>query len=211
MGGLAVGNYDSPTGDGMPLGPGKDYIYNIATRQFLTNIVYPGSVSDTAYGIWWTGGNIYTIAGGYSNVSTNNMADQTQPIGQGYVVDYNATTNTFTNWTSYSYPAGSSGSNFLTHFEGISEVKNDVYTLNADSVQSGSSGNTNNASFVTIDREPNGTFGPATWVNLSYPRRSAGLSSNSVYGNKVVGIVTGLFGFPYQAVVHSHAQGRGAG
>jgi len=51
MGGLAVGNYDGPTASGSPLGPGQDYIYNIATGQFVASVVFPGSTSDTAYGI----------------------------------------------------------------------------------------------------------------------------------------------------------------
>jgi hypothetical protein len=201
MGGLAVGNDDGPTGTG-PLGPGKDYIYDIATGQFVTNIVYPGSTSDTAYGIWHNGGSSYTICGGYSDVSTNNMADQDQPIGQGYIVDYNSATGQFSHWTSYSYPDGSAGSTFVTHFEGISEVKKGVYTLNADSGQGGSSDNTGFASFVTVKRNPDGTFGPASWVNLSYPGSMDELSSNSVYGNKVVGIAKGSGGFAFQAAVY---------
>ena len=200
-GGLAVGNYDGPTGTGQ-LGPGKDYIYDIATGQFVTNIVYPGSTSDTAYGIWHNGGSSYTICGGYSDVSTNNMADQDQPIGQGYLVDYNSATGQFSHWTSYSDPSGSAGSTFVTHFEGISEVKKGVYTLNADSAQSGSSGNTGFASFVTVKRNPDGTFGPASWVNLSYPGSTDSLSSNAVFGNKVVGIAKGNGGFAFQAAVH---------
>jgi hypothetical protein len=202
MGGLAVGNDDGPTAGGSPLGPGHDYIYNIATGQFVASVVFPGSVSDTAYGIWHNGGTSYTICGGYSDVSTNNMSDQSQPIGQGYLVDYNSATGQFSHWTSYSYPNGPAGTNFLTHFEGISEVKKGVYTLNADSVQQGASGNTGFASFVTVRRNRDGSFGPAAWVDLSYPGTTAGLSSNSVSGNKVVGIVTGPTGFAYQATVH---------
>lgn len=203
MGGLAVGNYDGPTASGAPLGPGHDYIYNTATEQFVASIVYPGSVSDTAYGIWHNGGTSYTICGGYSDVATNNMADQDMPIGQGYMVDYDSATGQFSHWTSFSYPDGPAGTTFVTHFEGISEVKKGVYTLNADSSQAGSNGNTGYASLVTVKRNPDGTFGPASWVNLSYPGSAAGLSSNAVYGHKVVGIVTGARGFAYQAVVHA--------
>ena len=116
MGGLAVGNYDGPTAGGSPLGPGQDYIYNIATGQFVTSIVYPGSFSNTAYGIWYNGGTSYTICGGYSNESVNNMSDQDRPIGQGYLVDYNSATGQFSHWTSFSYPNGPAGTTVLTHF-----------------------------------------------------------------------------------------------
>ena len=200
-GGLAVGNYDGPTGPGQPLGPGHDYIYSVATGIFVKNIVFPGSVSDTAYGIWHNGGTSYTICGGYSNLSVNNMNDQNMPIGQAYMVDYNSSTRQFSHWTSFSNPDGTAGSATLTHFEGISSVKKGVYTLNADSVLSGSS-HGGQGSFVTVRRNPNGAFGNATWVNLNYPGSTGLTSSNAVYGNQVVGIVSGTSQFAFQATVN---------
>ncbi len=209
MGGLAVGNYDGPTSSGLPLGPGQCYIYNTATSQFLTNIVFPGSISNTAYGIWYNGGHSYTICGGYSNVSTNNMADQNQPIGQAYLVDYNSATGRFSHWTSFSYPSGVLGTNFITHFEGISSVKRGVYTLSAMSVQTGSS-NLTQGSMVTVRRKLNGRFSRGSWVNLNYPGVKGLTTSDSVYGNQVVGIVLGAntsdvstTEFAYQATVHT--------
>ena len=202
MGGLAVGNYDSPTASG-ELGPGQDYIYNIATGQFVASVVYPGSISNTAYGIWYNGGTSYTICGGYSNASVNNMSDQNQPIGQGYLVDYNSATAQFSHWTPFSYRNEPADKSILTHFEGISEVKKGVYTLAAMSIESGSNGNTGHGSFVTIRRNRDGSFGRATWVNLGpYPGSTGGLTSNSVYGNKVVGVVRDSPPFAYQAAVH---------
>jgi hypothetical protein len=56
--------------------------------------------------------------------------------------------------------------------------------------------------FATVRRKRNGTFGAASWVNLSYPGNLA-VSSNAVYGNQVVGIVAGLNGFAFQATVHA--------
>ena len=61
------------------------------------------------------------------------MTDQDMPIGQAYMVDYNSATNQFSNWASFSYINGADGSNFHTHFEGISSRKKGVYTLSADS------------------------------------------------------------------------------
>ena len=80
-------------------------------------------------------------------------------------------------------------------------MKKGVYTLNADSVLSGSS-NGGQGSFVTVRRNPNGTFGNATWVNLNYPCSTGINSSNAVYGNQVVGIVTGTSEFAFQATVN---------
>ncbi len=205
MGGLAVGNYDSPLSHGsfhLPLGPGHAYIYDIAGSKFLTDIVFPGSKSNTAYGIWYNGGTSYTICGGYSLTAVNNLNNQNQPIGQAYLVDYNSATGNFSHWTSFSYPFGT---NYVTHFEGISSVEKGVYTLNADSVQSGST-NPVQGSWVSVRRNPDGSFGTAAWVNLNYPGPNPATnisSSNSVYGDQVVGLVVGpQGGIPFQATVN---------
>lgn len=209
MNGLVVGNYDSELAHGthdLPLGPGKAFIYSIADDSFLTDIVYPGAASNTAYGIWHNGGTRYTICGGYSLSFINNLTDQDQPIGQAYLVDYDSLTGELSNWTSFSYP---NGENFVTHFEGISSVEKGIYTLNADSVQAGSD-NPVQGSFVTVRRNVDGTFGAAQWVDLNYtgvdPTTNVA-SSNSVYGNQVVGIVINDGNsFSYQATVNSAFQ-----
>src|SRR6185312_10051333 len=95
MGGLAVGDYNATTSGGQAIGPDQCYIYDIARNTFATKVVFPGSVSDTAYGIWHNGGTSYTICGGYSNLSVNNVGDQNHPIGQAYLVDYDAATGQF--------------------------------------------------------------------------------------------------------------------
>lgn len=205
MGGLVVGNYDSAAAHGsndLPLGPGHAYLYDIASDTFLTDIVYPGSLSNTAYGIWYNGGTKYTIVGGYSLTPGNNFEDQDHPIGRAYMVDYDADSQTFSNWTSFAYP---NGVNYVTHFEGISSVEKGVYTLNADSVQTGSD-NPSQGSLVTVRRNSDGTFGDAEWVDLNYTgvdSQTHVTSSNSVYGNQVVGIVIHEGdSFSYQATVN---------
>jgi hypothetical protein len=205
MGGLAVGNYDSPLAHGtysLPLGPGHAFIYNVATSTFLTDVVYPGSKSNTAYGIWYNGDTRYTICGGYSLDPVNNFDDQGRAIGHGYMVDYDPATGTFSHWASFDYPYGT---NFVTHFEGISSAEKGVYTLNADSLQAGSA-NPAQGSWVTVRRNADGSFGKATWVNLNYPGVDPTThisSSNSVYGNQVVGVVIGPGGtFSFQATVN---------
>jgi hypothetical protein len=209
MNGLVVGNYDSAIEHGnlnLPLGPGHAYIYSIADDNFVKDIVYPGSLSNTAYGIWYNGESSYTICGGYSSSIVNNLDDQNQPIGQAYLVDYNSLTGELSNWTSFSYP---NGTNFVTHFEGISSVEKGIYTLNADSVQADSD-NPVQGSFATVRRNVDRSFGTAEWVDLNYtgvdPTTNV-TSSNSVYGNQVVGIVINDGNsFSYQATVNSAFQ-----
>ncbi len=196
MGNLAVGNADGPQPVGsnltLPVGPGVAYIYDLSKNIFVTNIVFPGSKSNSAYGIWQNGGTNYTICGGYSPVATNNLTNEKLPLtqGKGYLVDYNAANNTFSNWTSFDYPNGPAGINFITHFEGISSTEPGVYSLNADSVQTGS-GNTAQGSWVSVRRQSDGTFDKGTWVDLNYPTGNTPniTSSNSVYGDQVVGLV----------------------
>jgi hypothetical protein len=203
---LAVGNADSPTQHGektLPLGPGIAYIYDLASHTFGPNIVYPGSKSNTAYGIWHNGGASYTICGGYSPVEANNLEDQKLPLtqGRGFLVDYDSATGQFSNWTSFDYPSGPKGVNFITHFEGISSTEPGIYTLSADSVQTDSS-NFQQGSWVRVRRTKEGGFDQGEWVDLNYPGSTPGLtSSNSVYGNQVVGLVISADRFSYQATV----------
>jgi parallel beta-helix repeat protein len=213
MGNLAVGNADGPQPVGsnltLPIGPGVAYIYDLSKNIFVTNIVFPGSKSNSAYGIWQNGGTNYTICGGYSPVATNNLTNEKLPLtqGKGYLVDYNAANNTFSHWSSFDYPNGPVGINFITHFEGISSTEPGVYSLNADSVQTGSA-NTAQGSWVSVRRQSDGTFDKGTWVDLNYPTGNTPniTSSNSVYGDQVVGLVVQPSGTPtsfsFQATVN---------
>jgi hypothetical protein len=213
MGSLAVGNADGPQPVGsnltLPIGPGVAYIYDLSRNLFVTNIVFPGSKSNSAYGIWLNGGTNYTICGGYSPLAVNNLANEKLPLtqGKGFLVDYNAANNTFSNWTSFDYPNGPGGISFITHFESISSTEPGVYSLCADSVQTGS-GNTAQGSWVSVRRQSDGTFDKGTWVDLNYnPTDTPNISSsNSVYGDQVVGLVVQPKGTPttfsYQATVN---------
>jgi hypothetical protein len=44
---------------------------------------------------------------------------------------------------------------------------------------------------VVVKRNPNGTFGKSTWVDLNYPGVEGWTSNDSVAGNQVVGIAIG--------------------
>ncbi|MBY0396756.1 MAG: right-handed parallel beta-helix repeat-containing protein, partial [Thermoleophilia bacterium] len=202
MGGLAVGNYDGPGQGGQPVGAGHAFIYDVASNTFVTDVVFPGSVSNTAYGIWYNGGTSYTIVGGFSQLPRSNPDGKGLPIGQAMMVDYDSATKAFTHWKAFSYPTGVTQPDIATHFEGISSVEKGVYTLNAgSSMVNGSSAEI--ASYVTVRRNADGSFGESAWVDLAYPGASGITTSDSVAGNQVVGIAfTDAGVISYQATVN---------
>ena len=199
MGGLAVGNGDGPEGN-LPIGTGHAFLYDVARSTFLTDIVYPGSTSTTAYGIWFNGGTSYTICGGYTA-----LRNPGEPIGHGFLADYDSLTGQYSNWTSFDDPNGPIGRDFETHFEGISSVEKGVYTLSADSVEAGVATNPSQGSWVSVRRQTGGSFNDGSWVPLNYPGVDPTTnltSSNSVYGNQVVGLVIGPDPFAFQSTVN---------
>ncbi len=209
MGGLAVGNGTFGSQNGLPVGAGKAFLYDIGTKSF-TDIVFPDSISNTAYGIWHNGRTSYTIVGGFSSNPVNNLLDPNTPIGQAFMVDYDSLTKQFSHWTEFNYRNDGLQVDIVTHFEGISGVENGLYTLNANSAQINSAEFSNQGSFVTVRRNPGGEFSNATWVDLDFTPPVEGqniTSSNSVYGNQVVGQVFSEEGsFPFQATITSTFQ-----
>ena len=187
MGGLAVGNEIE---SGTPNERGRAFIYDFDSEEFHP-IVFPGTISNTAYGIWDNGDGSYTICGGFSQLPVNNAADRLQPIGMASLVDYDRATRTFSNWRAYSYQSPDQVT-AGTHFMGISSVEKGVYTLSGTGFVSGTIESSGLASVV---RQTDGSFGDMTWVELAPPESVTGVSglpsANSVYGNAVVGIVIG--------------------
>jgi len=200
MGGLAVGN--SITSN-TPNERGRAYIYDFQTQQF-TDIVFPGTISNTAYGIWDNGDGSYTIAGGFSQLPVNNADDRLEPIGLASLIDYDRATGTFSNWRAYSYQSPDQVT-AGTHFMGISSVEKGVYTLSGTGFVSGA---IESSGLATVVRQTDGSFGDMAWVELDPPESVTGVSglpsANSVYGNAVVGIVLNNEGSPvsYQAEVN---------
>jgi hypothetical protein len=196
MGDLAVGNADGSDA-GLPDITGHAFIYDLATTSFPTDIVYPGSTSTTAYGISYNGGTSYTICGGYTG-----LVQAGKTLAEGYLVDYDSSTGQFTNWTSFADPNGLIGQAFATHFQGISSTEKGVYTLGANTAEAGSS-TVLQAEVATVRLNPDGTFGPAAWVQLNYPNVDASPTADAVEGNQVVGIVLASSGiFSYQATIN---------
>jgi len=206
MGNLAVGNATVPANNGKPTAP-IAYIYDLNGNTFVTNIVYPGSKSNTAYGIWQNSDTSYTICGGYSPIVANNINDQNRPLdqGKGFMVDYDSATGKFTNWATFDYPNGQKGIEFVTHFEGISSIQPGTYMLVADSVQA-KTDNLVQGSWVYVRRQNDGTFDKGVWKDLAYPNALEGSvpTANSVYGYAVVGVLLepGGDNFCYQANIN---------
>ena len=219
MGDLAVGNYI--TNLAVPNSGEGAYICKL-TNTSLTNasafVEIPiknnplGAKTITAYGIWDNGvilntnnqviSHPYTICGGYSPSAVNNITNENVPLtqGQGYLVDYDAISGKFTNWTSIADPHGK---NFITHFEGIGSSEPGVYVLSAHSFQAAST-NVAVGSWVSVNRNNDGTFSQGTWVDLVYSGLSNNLTSaNSVCDNQVVGLVLAQgTNLPFQATVN---------
>jgi hypothetical protein len=104
MGGLVVGNFDTN------LATGRAFVYDIDNNSWV-ELVKPGAVSITAYGIWYDGGTQYTIAGGYSNANLSG-------IDHGYLVNWDSATQTPSEWTSYDFNNSRIGV-AISHFNGI--------------------------------------------------------------------------------------------
>lgn len=199
-GNLAVGNwcYSSNT-----RGASTGVLYNLSDLgvetfgSFPTDID-PRAASTSFNGIWYNGGTSYTICGSYSTSYVNNVETPTQPMGHAFLVDYDSSTNQFSNWTVYDDPLAPGS---FSSFVGITSTTPGVYTIAADSaaVRTPSS----QGSWVTIQRNADGSFGAADWVHLSYPGLDPSVNVTrvtGVYGNVLVGMVSGL-NLPFEAIV----------
>jgi hypothetical protein len=193
MGDLAVGN-----GGDIPANTDHAFIYSLSQRRVLTDIVYPDgkALGTSVYGVWYDGGTRYTVAGGYTSLSSAGKS-----VAEGYLVDYNEATGRFSHWTSFAGPDGLVGPSVATHFQGISSPAPGVYTLSAAMTDAGST-TVFGAALAIVRRDPDGTFGPAKWASLHYPGAVGIQSANSVAGNQIVGIATTREGtISYQATV----------
>ncbi len=174
MGRLVVGNFDI-----VNVATGFAFVYDIETGHSW-NLHAPGATSTTAYGIWHDGGDIYTIAGGYSILKPTE-------ISQAFICRWNAATHTasdFRSFSAHNQPVTS----VITHFEGITGNESGGYNFAADwiNVADGGLG----ASLVHVARRPDGSLGEAVWLDLAFPGAEI-TSANSVVRTSVVGIYGG--------------------
>lgn len=169
MGDLVVGNYDIA---GKP-GSGNGFVYNIKTRTFTALRI--GDLA-TAYGVWQNGdssSSSYTIAGGYKSGNGINV---------GFLVDYDARSGAFGGTGDFTFD---NKPDVVTHFEGITGVPGG-YTLAAMYKAPGQKELA--VAFAAVKRRPDGSFAPATWVEISGPATQGLLTGNSILGNNLVGI-----------------------
>ncbi|GGC62531.1 autotransporter outer membrane beta-barrel domain-containing protein [Chelatococcus reniformis] len=141
---------------------GNALVYNIATGTYTTNNM-PGAVSTTAYGVWGD-----KIAGGYA------MAGPGGGVGfeHGYIYDQTTAT-----WATYDHPGA-----IVTHLEGITGAgRSGEYNMVADWV---TPDGVVHAGVLHVD-----ALGIPTWYEINIPG-AAVVSSNSAYGDKVVGVYT---------------------
>ncbi|WAC28080.1 autotransporter outer membrane beta-barrel domain-containing protein [Ancylobacter sp. SL191] len=151
------------------LATGNAFIYDIDTGTYTTNNI-PGAVSTTAYGVYGD-----KIAGGYGEV----LVDGVVHAEHGYI--YDRTNGTY---VTYDHPGA-----VATHFEGITgagrsgEYNLVVNWVTADGVV--------HPAVLHVD-----ALGNETWYEIDIPGNV--VSSNSAYGDNVVGIYvdsTGIHGY----------------
>lgn len=171
MGGLAVGNYDVDDDKN-----GYAFLYDIVNKKY-EDFKVPDSLTTTLYGIWHNGGDSYTMAGGYTSPKFGK-------ISQAFLVDYNSKTKQTSNLKSFSYK-NETVLSVITHFEGITISKKGGYNMPSDWLTV--NGEKNGASFVSVNRNSDGSFGEANWIDIDFPDSSV-TSANTVYQNNILGI-----------------------
>lgn len=181
-GDLAVGNWDM-AGNKNP--EGHAFIFNPDNGRQIA-IKYPKnqrSYTHTAYGIWWNGGNKYTIAGGASRNKGWKSGRIGEPIGDGTLIDYNSKTGRFSNFTRFSFPARANGKAPITHFEGIWSNGNGKYRMPATATtKNGAKG-----AVATVKRTSNGWSAPK-WRTIAIEGSELLTTNNSIYKKASVGI-----------------------
>lgn len=168
MGSLVVGNYDTD------LATGHAFIYNLATEAW-TNLNPMGSASVTAYGIWQNSETSFTIAGGFSDVTS-------EGLDEGYLVNYDSSTGLLTDFKSFNFD-NQPLSALVSHFDGITATETG-FNLTGDYVMAGGGVG---AFFASVSVLENGSFGNAAWTDIAVPGADF-TSGNTVVGDSVLGI-----------------------
>lgn len=179
------------------------YIYDINNLSNYKKIIkFPGSQTTTTYGIWYNGENSYTLVGGFSLDSKG--IDQIYfkngnitPIGNAFIVDYNALTNTFSNWKSIVF--NNDDLTLETHFQGISRNFDDTYNIVANVINLNQS-IIPQGYLLSIGRDNNNNFvyNDDNWIQIKYDNFGI-TSANSVADNKIVGLFIGDENISYQS------------
>jgi hypothetical protein len=188
MGNLVVGNYDTD------IETGKAFIYDMDADTWV-NLNPAGSASVTAYGIWENSATSFTIAGGFSDVTSFGL-------DAGYLVNYDPTTGILSDYKTYNFDNAPITS-LVSHFDGISATV-DGFTLTGDYIRVGGGVG---AFFASVTVLPDGSFSEAKWTDIAFPEADF-TSGNTVVDNNVLGIHSGTEGvFSYLAAVPEPTSG----
>ncbi|MEO8236969.1 MAG: hypothetical protein ABI793_14430 [Flavobacterium sp.] len=171
MGRIAVGNYDVENDKN-----GYAFLYDVDNKECI-EFKLPDSLTTTLYGIWHNDGDSYTLAGGYTSTKLGK-------ISQAFLVDYNAKTKKTSNLKSFSYK-NETALSIITHFEGITVSKHNGYNMPSDWITV--DGEKSGASFVSVNRNSDGSFGEANWIDIDFPDSTV-TSANTVYRNNILGV-----------------------
>lgn len=165
---------------------GQCAIYDIEKNITITQILFPGAVSTTAYGIWYNGiengYQSYTIAGGYSIGA--GLLDT-----QSYIVDflYNNCSGEFyfTNWTEIKLYKDI---RTQSHVQGLTRLDNGDYICSAENYFIEPSGKTTqfNAVAIRLKRLNNAGFAITGYAAFDNPKGN-NTALTSAASNAVVG------------------------
>jgi len=174
MGNLVVGNYNTAVPSS-----GQGFIYNISAQSYKK--LSFGDVT-SAFGIWQNGGStssIYTIVGGYTLLGGDSQIGSKGQLG--YIVNYNASTDAFSNFTELSL---NNDRSIFTHVEGIAAYENG-FSLATMSVKDGLL----SAAYAFVPVTANG-FGTASWDVINNNLSGTSTTGDTVIDRSVMGLYT---------------------
>jgi hypothetical protein len=172
MGELVVGNYDLA---GVP-GSGNAFLYNTTSGSYTIFNLGGTQNLTSAYGVWQNSADSYTIVGG---------SQASEGINKAFIMDYVLSTGSFGTPTFFA-PRGE-GVNIFSHFEGVSGLGGDRYSLIGMTVDSGT--NPVGVDYVVATRNPDGSFGRGDWTAIEVPGASM-TTGNTVIDDFALGIYT---------------------
>ena len=174
MGNLVVGNYNTAVPSS-----GQGFIYNISAQSYKK--LSFGDVT-SAFGIWQNGGStssLYTIVGGYTLLGGDSQIGSKGQLG--YIVNYNASTDAFSNFTELSL---NNDRSIFTHVEGIAAYQ-DGFSLATMSVKDGLL----SAAYAFVPLTSGG-FGAASWDVINNNLSGTSTTGDTVIDRSVMGLYT---------------------
>ena len=152
-------------------------------------------VTNTIYGIFYNGNNNYTICGSYSNdyipITDIYFENGIRPVGNGFLVNYDANKNKFSNWTTIN---SFNKKNILTNIQSINSNQINFYQLSVNIYDMET--NINIPGWVLINKDSNGNFIVNKWIDINYPYPCHLSNSNSVVDDIIVGTYVSDDGYP---------------